>query len=230
MATRIIAAVALATICVAPAAHARLAAPLVPTALVEDVNSANAGVEFMDYVGTGQVIKLAPHDVLVLSYLKSCEHETITGGTVVVGADRSQIQGGTVARSKVACDGGKIALTSAEASNSAATAFRVQSASATPATLYARAPIIKIPRLDPGESRTLVIERTDRPGAPITIKLDESLAGGGYYDFATRHTLLTPGATYKASVGDRRVTFKVAAAARSGRAPAVSRLVRFQLN
>ena len=39
-------------------------------------------VEFMDYVGTGQVIKLAPRDVLVLSYLKSCEHETITGGTV----------------------------------------------------------------------------------------------------------------------------------------------------
>ena len=64
---------------------ARAPAPLVPTALVEDVKSATADVEFMDYVGNRQVIKLGPSDVLVLSYLKSCEHETITGGTVVVG-------------------------------------------------------------------------------------------------------------------------------------------------
>ena len=36
----------------------------------------------MDYVGSGQVITLQPRDMLVLSYLKSCAHETITGGTV----------------------------------------------------------------------------------------------------------------------------------------------------
>src|SRR5579859_4763672 len=41
-------------------------APLLPTALVEDVKSATAVVEFMDYVGYGQVIKLEPSDVLVL--------------------------------------------------------------------------------------------------------------------------------------------------------------------
>ena len=34
-------------------------APLVPSALVEDINSASTDVEFMDYVGAGQVIKLA---------------------------------------------------------------------------------------------------------------------------------------------------------------------------
>jgi hypothetical protein len=212
-----------------PAAAEHLAAPLVPTALVEDVTSAGAGVEFMDYVGTGQVIKLAPHDVLVLSYLKSCEHETITGGTVIVGPERSDVKGGAVARSKVPCDGGKIALNTQEASNTAATAFRVQSAAAEPATLYGRAPMIKIPRLDPGESRMLVIDRTDRAGEHIAIQIDDNLAGGGYYDFAKSHTLLTRGATYNASVGDRRVTFKVAAKAKSGGAP-VSRLVRFQLN
>src|SRR3954463_11959808 len=68
-------------------------APLVPIALVEDVKSATAEVEFMDYVGRGQVIKLEARDLLVLSYLKSCEHETITGGTVTVGAERSDVQG-----------------------------------------------------------------------------------------------------------------------------------------
>jgi hypothetical protein len=65
---------------------AHLPVPMVPTALVEDVKSATADIEFMDYVGSGQVIKLEPGDVLVLSYLKSCEHEIITGGTVMVGA------------------------------------------------------------------------------------------------------------------------------------------------
>ena len=77
-----------------------------PTALVEDVKSASADIEFMDYVGTGQVIKLAPNDVLVLSYLKSCEHETITGGTVHIGPDKSEVDGGRIVRSRVPCNGG----------------------------------------------------------------------------------------------------------------------------
>ena len=87
-------------------AVARMAPPLVPTALVEDVKSASADIEFMDYVGTGQVIKLTPNDVLVLSYLKSCEHETITGGTVHIGPDKSEVDGGRIVRSRVPCNGG----------------------------------------------------------------------------------------------------------------------------
>src|ERR1700747_3497542 len=91
-------------------ASAHLPAPLVPTPLVEDVRGATADVEFMDYVGTGQVIKLEAHDVLVLSYLKSCEHETITGGTVVVGNERSEVKDGQIVRAKVPCNGGKMRL------------------------------------------------------------------------------------------------------------------------
>ena len=124
---------------------AREAAPKVPTALVEDVKSTTAGVEFMDYVGSGQIIKLGPHDTLVLSYLQSCEQETITGGTVIVGAARSAVQGGQVARSKSPCDGGNIRLSAAEASKSAASAFRVQSAG-TEITLYAQAPAVQFPK------------------------------------------------------------------------------------
>jgi hypothetical protein len=66
--------------------------------LVEDVKSASANVEFMDYVGAGQVIKLEPSDVLVLSYFKSCEHETITGGTVRVGSEKSEVTDGKIVR------------------------------------------------------------------------------------------------------------------------------------
>ena len=91
---------------------------MVPTALVEDVKSGTAGIGFMDYVRNGQVIKLEPRDVLVLSYLKSCEHETITGGTVIVGVERSDVRDGEIVRAKVLCDGGKMQLSSQQASAS----------------------------------------------------------------------------------------------------------------
>jgi len=201
--------------------------PLIPTALVEDVKSTTADVEFMDYVGAGQVIKLRPGDVLVLSYLKSCEQETITGGTVTVGTEHSEVDGGKIARTKVACDGGKVELPSKQATETAATAFRLQSASHEP-TLYGRAAMIEIPRLHPGESHELVIERIDQPGERIEIKIDERLSEGGFYDMATTNKRLTPGATYKASIGDHKITFKVDASATSGRTSVVSRLLRFQ--
>lgn len=116
-------------------------APLIPTALVEDIKSSTAEVEFMDYVGNGQVIKLAPTDVLVLSYLKSCQHETITGGTVKIGAEQSDVEGGKIARGKVPCDDGKVKLTSQQANASAASAFRLQSVAVRP-VLYATPPMI----------------------------------------------------------------------------------------
>src|SRR4029079_14062974 len=94
-----------ATLIPANQAFAKGPAPLVPSALVEDIKGASTDVEFMDYVGAGQVIKLQPRDVLVLSYLKSCEHETITGGTVRIGADKSEVEGGKVARTKLRCNG-----------------------------------------------------------------------------------------------------------------------------
>jgi len=53
---------------------------------------------------------------LFLSYLKSCEHETITGGTVTVGTERSEVKEGQVVRNKVPCNGGKMQLSSQQAS------------------------------------------------------------------------------------------------------------------
>ena len=62
----LVAATVAAILAVATQVTARVPAPLVPTALVEDVKSTTADIEFMDYVGNGQVIKLDPRDVLVL--------------------------------------------------------------------------------------------------------------------------------------------------------------------
>jgi len=208
-------------------ASARLPAPLLPRALVEDVKGTTTDVEFMDYVGSGQVIKLGPGDVLVLSYLKSCEHETITGGTVTVGTERSEVQDGKIVRGKVPCDGGKIKLSSFEASKSGASAFRVQSAEVRP-VIYARTPVVQLPRVLPSDDRTLVIERRDRPSERYEVKIDDAVRGGAFYDLAMINARLSPGATYNASIGDSKMMFRVDARAKSGATPVISRLLRFQ--
>jgi len=216
-----------ASLAVASQASAHVPAPLVPTALVEDVKSATADIEFMDYVGNGQVIKLEPGDVLVLSYLKSCEHETITGGTVIVGAEQSDVRDGQIVRAKVLCDGGKIRLSSVQASKSAASAFRLQSADIRP-DLYARTPLVQLPKVLASQDRTLLIERIDRPGERYEVKIDDTIAAAGFYDLAKINVSLTRGAIYDTSIGSHKMTFRIDAKAKSGPAPIVSRLLRFQ--
>jgi hypothetical protein len=206
-------------------ALARAPAPLVPTALVEDVKSASADVEFMDYVGAGQVIKLEPSDVLVLSYLKSCEHETITGGTVRVGSEKSEVDGGKVVRSKVPCNG-QMKLSQQQANASGASSYRLQTAHFEP-TVYALPPVIQIPKLRSDGGRTLVIERKNRPRERFAVEIDESLTGGGFYDLAKTDARLRRGALYTATLGSRKVTFKVDGKAKTGNTPVISRLLRF---
>jgi hypothetical protein len=223
----IVAAGAAAVLAITSQVLARAPAPLVPAALVEDVKSVTADVEFMDYVGRGQVIKLGPRDLLVLSYLKSCEHETITGGTVTVGAERSEIKDGQVVRNKVPCNGGKMQLTSKQASQSAATAFRLQSAEGL-SVLYSRTPMVQLPKVLAREDRNLLIERTDRRSERHDFKVDDASAAAGFFDLAKVRVSLSRGATYVARIGDREVNFRIDAKARSGPTSVVSRLLRFQ--
>jgi hypothetical protein len=215
-----------AVLAVATQASAHAPAPMIPTALVEDVKTATADIEFMDYVGNGQVIKLEPGDVLVLSYLKSCEHETITGGTVIVGAEHSDVRDGQIVRAKVPCDGGKMRLSSQQASKSAATAFRLQSADIQP-DLFARTPVVQLPKVLASQDRTLLIERIDRRGERHEIKIDDAIAAAGFYDLAKSNVSLTRGAVYNASIGSHKMMFQIDAKATSGPAPIVSRLLRF---
>jgi hypothetical protein len=192
---------------------------------VEDVTGRSAEVEFMDDVGPGQVIQLGASDVLVLSYLKSCEHETITGGTVTIGAQRSEVQGGKVVRAKVACDGGNMHLSAAQANASAASAFRLQSADIEP-VLYARTPVVQLPR-GLGTDRVLAIARIGKR-EQYSLPIDDAAVAAGYVDLAKSKVRLAKGATYEASIGGRKLTFLVDKKAKSGAAPVVSRLLRFQ--
>lgn len=95
-----------------------------PAAIVEDVQGKVDGIAFMDYVAPGKIIKLGPKASITLSYLKSCQRETISEGVVLVGAEQSTVQLGEVKREKVPCDTNAAKLSEREANQSAATTFR----------------------------------------------------------------------------------------------------------
>ena len=200
-----------------------------PVAIVEDVQGKVDGVEFMDYVAAGKLIKLGPKATVVLGYMKSCWRETISGGVVLVGMDQSTVQGGDVQRIKVPCDAGAVQLSDREARQSAATTFRTldTDSKAPPrklATLYGASPLVEAKG---GE--LLVLERIDAAGERYTIPLKgAALSRGRFYDFAKTGQSLTPGGTYLATLGPRKFTFTVDAGATTGPTPIVGRLLRLQ--
>ena len=76
-----------------------------PVAVVEEVSGKVTGAEFMDYVTPKTVIKLGADSSVVLSYLKSCRREKISGiGTVIVGTDESIVHLADVKAEKTDCD------------------------------------------------------------------------------------------------------------------------------
>jgi len=195
-----------------------------PVALVEDVRGNPAGIEIMDYVATGKVIKLSSRDSIVLGYLTSCWHETVTGGTVIIGREQSDVQGGKVTRTKVACDGGKIALTGRQAQDSAGTIFR--SADEEPLlTLYGLSPFVEATGGD-----ALLIERTDGLEEVHIVTLPARQGTRrSFYDFATAKKRLTAGSSYRAyraSIGSREIFFRIDPGAKPSGVPIISRLLR----
>ncbi len=202
-----------------------------PAAVVEEVEGSVPGVAFMDYVDPGQVIHLGAHDRIVLGYLKSCWRETISGGTVTVGSEQSEVAGGEVTRAKVACEGGKMMLSSELAGKSGAMVFRQapkrEAAAAAPHpefTLYGLSPVFEL--RPPGK---LVLDRLDQAGESREIAVTgQQLVRGAFLDFAKAGVALAPGGLYRAKFGDQEIVFKIDADAKAGEAPLVGRLVRLQ--
>jgi hypothetical protein len=161
--------------------------------------------------------------------MNSCWRETITGGTVVVGAEQSMVHQGEITRAKVDCDAGRAEVTSRQARESAATVFRslqpAQRAETPPqVTLYGLSPIVEIK--DGGK---LVVERLDRRGERHEVAVrGKSLQRGKFYDFAKAQKALSPGGVYAATAGDRMIVFKIAPDAKPGSTPIVGRLLRLE--
>jgi hypothetical protein len=95
-----------------------------PIALVEDVSGTSAGVEAMEYVEAGKVIRLGPQESMVLTYLYSCVRERIEGGVVTVGREQSDVVHGKVERNSTKCDTGRMLFSAEVAIESAGKVFR----------------------------------------------------------------------------------------------------------
>src|SRR5438045_2358784 len=152
----------------------------VQVALVESVTGSSAGVQFLDYLETGKLITLGPRDSLVISYMRSCVQETITGGIVRVGTEQSEVDSGQVRRSKLQCDPGRVQLGEGTFTL-AGTILRGRSAAANAAvTLYGASPMLELAA--PGK---VTIERIDQPGERYVVDVTkEHLVRGSFYDFA----------------------------------------------
>ena len=192
-----------------------------PAAIVEELTGSVAGIDVLDYVDAGKVIELKQGSI-VLGYLKSCVRETIRGGTVKIGSERSEVTGGVVERKTNPCDGGRLQLTAEQAGKSGAMVFRRPpgQAAAVPAaavTLHATSPVVTMT-----SAGTVVFERLDKPGQPISVALKTAKA-----DLATMGVRLEPGGTYRVSRGERAIVFKVDASAAAGGGPVVGRLLQF---
>jgi hypothetical protein len=194
-------------------------------ALVEEVSGTALGIRFMDYLATGQVVKLGTGDRLILDYLRSCTRETITGGTVKVGTSESIVTGGAVQRERVECDGGHIRLTADQGAKSGVAVFRSvgpKPAAGATLTLYGRSPLI-----DLRTGGTVTIERLDPPGEKRVIEIKPASGRAEPYDCAQHGLALTAGGSYRATAGGRQILFKIAEQAGDGMTPPVGRLIRF---
>jgi hypothetical protein len=200
-----------------------------PAAIVEDVQGTVKDVQPFDYLAAGTQILLPPSATLVIGYLKSCAHETITGGKIVIGTDQSRVDGGQVLRETVECDGGRMQLTANQAAKSGVMVFRgMPKPAAEPQpqlTVYGVSPIFTLAGAD-----RLEITRLDQAGQPpLAFPLARSKTGrSAAVDFAKQNIALAPGGVYQASGGAHSVVFRVDAAAKPGAAPAVGRLVRIE--
>jgi hypothetical protein len=200
-----------------------------PVAVVEDVQGKVTGAEFMDYVAPGQVIKLGPGGSIVLSYMKSCWRETISGvGTVIVGTEESAVHLAEFKAGKVPCDPDQTQKIAKEVGEGAATVVRSLRDSApkepTPLVLHGQSPVIAV-----SDRGRLIVERIDVKGEHYEVDLAKAtLVRGKFYDFAKANTALKPGGTYAAILKSKRIVFQVDTSAEPGAGPIVGRLVSLQ--
>ena len=214
-------------LCLGMLAPVAPAAAQSPVAVVEDIKGKVTGAEFMDYVTPKAVIKIGDGGTVILSYLKSCRRETISGaGTVVVGTEESAVHLADVKAEKTNCDPNQANATTRETSGVAATVLRSVDAASLPQpqlTLYGASPLVEAK----GRGK-LVIRRLDVPGERQEISLGGTQLKGRFLDFASENVALAPGGLYAATFKSAQIVFRIDPQAKPGATPIVGRLLRME--
>lgn len=200
-----------------------------PVALVEDVAPQVSGIALMDYLEQGRHLDLGAAGWIEIDYFSSCLHERIVGGSITVGAERSDVSGGSVERHQVECDAPKIALTEAQTERSAGFVQRggtelknrIHAMTEAQLVLHGASPLV----IGDG-AHDVVIARFGNSHDRVVLPV-KSEGGRRVYDFATHDRSLAPGDVYVATCGDRQVTFRIDREAKPGQTPVLGRLVAF---
>lgn len=192
-----------------------------PVAIVEEVKGPQIGVQQMDLLEQGRVIKLQAGTTLTLGYLGSCVRETITGGSVTIGQEKSKVENGTRLAKQVDCDGGRAIKLDNRGNDVAGVVFRkvktIGKKLPKPQwTIFGTDPVMRLSK--PGTR--ILITRLDKDNEkPIDLAV-----GGLIVDLSKAGIQLEPGGLY--SISDLSATFilKVSPLAVPG-APLLSRLI-----
>lgn len=193
-----------------------------PVAMVEDVNSATAKVQLLDFLEPGTEIDLGTEGELILGYMNSCVQEQIKGGQVTVGENESNINKGSIVRNTTPCDGGRLALAANQAVHSGAVAMRDIAKDPQPTlTVHDVSPLLILPK-----AGKLTIKRIDSKGEKRFKKRIKPNDSERYsVDLAKEEKQLTPGATYMISIGGLAKVVKIAEDATHGKVSMMGRLI-----
>ena len=190
-------------------------------AIVEEVSNSASGIQAMDLLEEGQVIGLGRSTTLTVGYLHSCVRETITGGKVTIGQNRSEVENGVRRAEEVFCDGGTMIRPNKRGDEVAGAVFRKGAARLKTLpkpqwTSYGTKPIFRLSK----PITRLVIGRLDKRGQePVDLAVN-----GTRVDLSKLEVQLEPGGLYAISDGSRTYVLKISPLA-VPKAPLLSRLV-----
>jgi hypothetical protein len=188
--------------------------------LIESLSAPAGDLRAMDYAAPGTTVDLGTSTVVVLDHLATCTRETVTGGRLNVQSPNSQVEGGSVVRSQLDCDGHQLQLDAAKAQGGGQV-YRV--IDQRPLVLHGTAPVILAKH-----GGTVRIERDDQPSPPIEVQVPEPPKGqSATVDLALSHQELVPGGRYRVlAAGGRQQAFVVDPAATGGAGvPLLARLL-----
>ena len=198
-----------------------------PVAVVEQIEAPSTGLQFMDFVEVGRLIKLRAGESMSLGYFGSCIQERIVGGSVQIGTNQSSVEGGEVQREQVECDGGRLQLDANSNDSSGVLILRSiepdtaasggdGSLPAAELTLFHTQPIIGISI----PNSLLRIDRLDASEPRLEMRIEAR-----YLDLSTTANALTPGGLYKAEAVGHSIVFRVDPKAAAGGGPVIGRLL-----
>lgn len=188
-------------------------------AIVEDTSGKVAGVEPLDLLRAGQKIALNSDQGLIISYLNSCQRESIRGGNVTIGKAQSDVTGGEIARKRVPCDPAALDLTAEQANQSATLVFRQPPIDAgVKFVTNTQRPLV----IAPGLKKIIVEDVREGRKETWSVKVIDGVA-----DLTAGRGTLDKGGRYRLTGGAKTLVFQVGKEATDAPLFLLNRVIRF---